>query len=193
MGAHFGEKTLDAARQNPALMVYAFEPNLELAARSFGVLQNFVVLPLAVCETDGVAHFHLNEFEAASSLLPFNDEGKARWIGGEQLRVKKVVSVPAIRLDTFMNRTGIRRVDFLKIDAQGADLDVVRSAGARVSDIRRVEMEVQVTPTELYAGAATKAAAVSYMTGVGFELVETVPQCHGQEENLTFHRATRPG
>jgi len=190
VGAHLGEKSLDAARRNPALTVYAFEPNLEVAARLFGVLPNFVMLPLAVCETDGATDFYLNEYEPASSVLPFNDEGKRQWVGGDQLQVKTSICVPTIRLDTFMNVAGIRRVDFLKIDAQGTDLSVVKSAGERVADIDRVELEVQVTPTELYTGAATKAAAISYMIEAGFQLVDTVRQSHGQEENLTFCQVT---
>jgi precorrin-6B methylase 2 len=32
VGAHEGEKTLAAARANPALYVYAFEPNLAAAS-----------------------------------------------------------------------------------------------------------------------------------------------------------------
>ena len=36
-----------------------------------------------------------------------------------------------------------RPVDFVKIDAQGMDLEVVRSGGARLPSVRRISMEVR--------------------------------------------------
>src|SRR5712692_6055121 len=128
VGAHYGETTFDHAAANPNLTVYAFEPNLKLAAQRMGKLANFVVLPFAVSETDGASEFHLNSLHESSSLLPFNPERLSQWIGGEELRTERIVTVPTMRLDTFMNQAGIPRVDFLKIDTQGADLAVLKSA-----------------------------------------------------------------
>jgi FkbM family methyltransferase len=188
VGAHHGEKTLDAARQNSALRVYAFEPNLAAASRLMGVLSNYVVLPVAVAEQDGSAPFYLNGYDAASSLLPFAREGLDRWIGAEALRDAATVTVPTMRLDTFLDRMGIRKVDYLKIDAQGADLAVIRSAGERLKDIARISLEVQTTPFELYSGASRKEDVLQFLTAAGFQLTEVEAQSFDQEENLTFVR-----
>ena len=188
VGAHLGEKTFHIAAERPGVRVYAFEPNLEVASQLMGRLPNYVVLPMAVAETDGSADFYVNEFEAASSLLPFHPPGLAKWIGGEVLKIAQAIPVPTIRLETFLNRTGIREVSYLKIDAQGADLAVIRSAGARLSSIRRISLEVQITDDPLYAGASDKDAVVSYLTNAGYVLVSAEQQSHGQEENLTFER-----
>lgn len=145
---------------------------------------------MAVAEAEGCLDFHLNTFVAASSLLPFDAEGLRRWVGGEQLRVEETISVPATRLDLFMERMEIGAVEFLKIDAQGADLAVVRSAGARLADIARVALEVQVTDQPLYVGGSTRQEAVLYMESRGFALASVERQSHGQEENLLFARRT---
>jgi FkbM family methyltransferase len=188
VGAHHGEKTLEAARRNPALRVYAFEPNLAAASRLMGALANYVVLPAAVAEQDGSAPFHLNRYEAASSLLPFVPEGLAGWIGGGELAVTATVTVPTMRLDTFLDGAGIRKVAYLKIDAQGADLALIRSAGERLKDIDRISLEVQTTPFELYRGASHKEDVLRFLASEGFRLVETEAQSFDQEENLTFIR-----
>jgi FkbM family methyltransferase len=188
VGAHNGEKTLAAARQNPALRVYAFEPNLAAASCLMGVLANYVVLPVAVAEQDGSAPFHLNRYEAASSLLPFVPEGLAQWIGGGELAVTATFAVPSMRLDTFLDGAGIRKVDYLKIDAQGADLAVIRSAGDRLKDIGRISLKVQTTPFKLYRGASRKEDVLRFLNSVGFRLVETKAQSFDQEEILTFIR-----
>src|SRR5262249_49885149 len=103
VGAHLGEKTFAFAQRNPTLRVYAFEPNLQLAAQRLGQLPNFVVVPMAVSVQDGCAEFYLNTFAAASSLLPFDTAGLAGWRGGEVLKVERKLVVPTIRLDTFLD------------------------------------------------------------------------------------------
>jgi FkbM family methyltransferase len=188
VGAHLGEKTFAAAQADPALRVYAFEPNLAVAAQKMGALPNFIMLPVAVAEQDGAVEFHLNSFDAASSLLPMDPRGLEQWIGGEQLKVEARFAVPALRLDTFLERAGIRQVEFLKIDAQGADLAVLRSAGERLRDIQKISLEVQITPVPLYEGGSLKEAVLQHMQRAGFHLITAERQSHDQEENLTFER-----
>jgi hypothetical protein len=111
-------------------------------------------------------------------------------VGGEILEVVATLSVPTIRLDTFLNQAGILKVAYLKIDAQGSDLAVVRSAGERLKDIERICLEVQITPVPLYRNASQKQEVVEFLTKAGFKLVCCERQSYDQEENLTF---VRPG
>ena len=53
VGAHLGERTLEKAKTDEDLTVYAFEPNLRAAVEVFGHLNNFVVLPMAVFSAFG--------------------------------------------------------------------------------------------------------------------------------------------
>ena len=189
VGAYRGDMTFAWARRCPNLTVYAFEPNLKLAALLSGRLSNYVVIPAAVAEHDGVAPFFVTRFPASSSLLPLNPAGARRWVGGEKLEVIEKTAVATIRLETFLNVMKIATVDFLKVDAQGADLAVIASAGSRLRDISRVVFEVGVTPDQVYVGAPSKARALEFMRRNGFELRDTRAQSSGQEENLTFTRA----
>ncbi len=190
VGAHEGETTIRLAAARPDLIVYAFEPNLAVAARVMGRLRNYVVIPIAIALRDGTAELKLSAFDAASSLLEMDERVAASWIGGAgQLEVVDRLPVPTIRLDTFMNRAGIAHVHFLKVDAQGADLDVIRSAGHRLADIERIQLEV-TKKEQLYRGAAGAEQAISFMAEHGFKLVERADQTFGQEENLTFDRGS---
>lgn len=191
VGAHLGEKTFPFATQNPNARVYAFEPNLKTASKLMGRLRNYIVLPMAVSEEDASARFYLNGFDGASSLLPFVPEGLAQWVGGEILQVEATPTVPTIRLDTFLNQAGIAKVDYLKIDARGADLAVVRSLGERLKDVGRISLEVQVTSVPLYRGASQRPEVIEFLTNAGFELAAAEQQSLGQEENLTFIRRNR--
>lgn len=186
VGAHLGETTLSHAMLNPELTVYAFEPNLRAAASLIGRTPNLIVLPMAVAETDGSAQLHLNSPDEASSLLTMDENSRQSWKGGEALREESVISVPTIRLDTFMNLVGINRVDFLKVDTQGNDLAVLRSCGERLRDIRKMTLEADVSPQRLYQGSPSKEEIVSFLEAAGFRLISNEQQSYGQEENLTF-------
>ena len=189
VGAHLGEKTFDHAAADESLLVFAFEPNLHVALQAAGRLANYVVLPMAVAEQDGVAQFHILSADVASSLLPLDPVGVERWVADQRLEVARTVDVPTIRLDTFMAAAGIAHVDFLKVDAQGADLAVVRSAGDRLGGIDRIELEVQVSERSPYVGASTRQEVVDFLGSRGYVLERSATQSYGQEENLCFVRA----
>jgi FkbM family methyltransferase len=190
IGAHHGESSFPNAQNNPGLKVYAVEPNLRAASKLVGRLANYVVLPMAIAEKDGSADFYLNTYDQASSLLPFNEEGLRAW-AGRDLKVDSVVTVPTIRLDTLMSMLEIEKVDFLKIDTQGMDLSVLKSAGARLGDIGLIKLEVWVGPMALYAGAPSKVEVVAFLEEAGFSMIDAEKQSDGQEENLTFLRTAR--
>ncbi len=193
VGAHEGELTFPFASVDRTLLVYAFEPNLRAASRIMGRLPNYVVLPIAVAATDGSAELQLNAYEQSSSLLPADDAGVKAWRSELEFKVIGSVTVPTMRLDTFMNGAGIESVDFLKVDAQGLDLEVVRSAGDRLRDVARVQLEATTASYRQYEGAPGKSEIVEFMESNGFRLAEEESQSHGQEANLTFVRASNHG
>ena len=191
VGAHLGEASLTFARNNPGLRVFAFEPNWKLARQLIGEVPNFIVIPMAVSDRDGYADFFVNAADEASSLLPFSPDGFRHWKGGAELRVESKAVVPTIRLETFMANVGIQSVDYLKIDAQGADFSIVLSAGSRLRDIRMITLEVDVTNPRLYQGSAGRDRIAAYLKDQGYVLTEACAQSFGQEENLTFVRLDR--
>lgn len=186
VGAHEGETTFPFAAVDSTLLVYAFEPNLRAAGRVMGRLRNYVVIPVAIAEHDGSAELHLNAYEQSSSLLPADATGVRQWISEQKFEVVGSVTVPTMRLDTFMNGAGVDRVDFLKVDAQGLDLEVVKSAGARLADISRIQLEATTAAYAQYTGAPDRSAIVAYMQANGFRLTGEESQSHGQEANLMF-------
>lgn len=187
VGAHLGERTFSAVAERECLIVYAFEPNLTIAARSFGRHPRFVMLPMAVSAVDGCIDFHIAVKDDCSTTMALDSRGWEDWKGRQGLAIARTVQVASIRLDTFMRYVRIERVEFLKVDAQGADLSVLQSLGERIADVGRIMVEVQVVRSP-YDGAATKAEMIAYLQERGFELVNATRQSSDQEENLEFVR-----
>lgn len=190
VGAFRCEHTYEYALFNPLLRVFAFEPNVHLAAKLFGALPNIIVVPMAVSETDGCAEFNITASPASSSLLSIDDDNARQWTGGPEIRVVNTITVSTIRLDTFMNLAAIQTVDYLKIDAQGSDLAVLKSLGDRLKDVRKIYLEASVTQFPIYQGCPSKREIVEFLEERGFELVAVDSQSDGQEENLTFTNCT---
>jgi FkbM family methyltransferase len=190
VGAHLGEGTLDAATRNPNLLVYAFEPNWSLARQIMARAANFVVLPMAVSDSDGYADFFINACDGSSSLVRMEESGKAHWKDFDYT-VKSKVVVQTIRLDTFMRLADLPSVAYLKVDAEGADLRVIQSAGDRLKDIQRITLEVDTAPDRLYQGAPSREEVIDFMRKQGFELVDSESQNAGRQANLTFSSANQ--
>jgi FkbM family methyltransferase len=188
VGAHHGEQSPAAQQFDPGLAVHVFDPLPALYGELADELPNYHVHAMAVGEEDGMAALRINSFDASSSLMPMDEATRAHRKDGRLQRDERVIQVPVTRLDSFMHQHAIRRVEFLKIDAQGDDLAVLRSAGDRLVDIDRIQLDVAATPTQLYQGAANTPAFLAYMAMHGFRLTETQLQSHDQEEKLTFMR-----
>lgn len=189
VGAHKGDHSLARAGDEADLIVHAFEPLPALAddlARR--APPNYVVHCAAVSDNDGIADFEVNRFNGASSLLPMDEDVRAGWTGGDVLEVVGRIPVQTVRLDSFMAHNGIQTVEHLKIDAQGADFAVLKSAGERIADIAHVQIEVDCGEVPLYRGAMARDTVVAWLEERGFALIDSELQSHGQEENLTFAR-----
>lgn len=60
VGAHSGESTLWEAHKHRDCVIYAFEPNIKAINHAFAALDNYVVVPVAVTESDGFTKIYLN-------------------------------------------------------------------------------------------------------------------------------------
>lgn len=60
-----------------------------------------------------------------------------------QNRETKPVKVPAIRMDDFMNEHGIQKIDFLKLDVEGCNWEVLDGFGDRLKDVNAVHVEAE--------------------------------------------------
>lgn len=72
----------------------------------------------------------------------------------DALRMEAKTITPTNRLDTILRGGVLPAVDYPRIDAQGADFAVIRSAGSRLKDVRIITLEVDVTPVRFYEGSA---------------------------------------
>ncbi len=123
VGAHIGYYTLIAARLvGDAGRVHSFEPGKDMRAQLEANvvrndLHNVEIHRQALAERTGEVGFYpsaLNSNQGISSIIASGD-GRAA-----------PVTVPCLSLDDFAASLGGRRIDFLKMDIEGAELQVIR-------------------------------------------------------------------
>lgn len=130
-GANVGVASTWFRLEHPDATLIAIEPvgdNHELLARNLVGHPKAVAIQAAVGERSGRATMALaaHGAEHAVSNVPVT--------GGEE--------VAAMRLDAILDERGVRRVDLLKLDVEGSELDALRGLGERLSDVGAIVAEV---------------------------------------------------
>lgn len=121
----------------------------------------------AIASASGHAEFQVTEHNHNSSLL--RAVGTHRGFG-----VKKTISVPTRRLDDLTSE--FPRVDLLKIDTQGTELDVLEGARQTLSKTRAVFTEANFQ--HQYEGGSTFSKVDAWLTQNGFELFNLTAPHH---------------
>jgi FkbM family methyltransferase len=188
VGAHMGENSYGLAQKNPDWTVFAFEPNIKSIISVFGLIPNYVVVPMAVSLNDGFIQYYVNSDTHTNSTVLFNNKGKAVWKSNGKLETVTSMIVPSIRLDTFMHTMNIHYVDYLAIDTQGTDFHVVLSLGDYLQFVRKIQLNVHVTKIPLYKGAQSEETVCDYMKEKGFDVISEMMYNFDQIKSMVFEK-----
>jgi len=119
IGAGLGDFAVHMARNHPHSNVYAYEP----FPPSFALLQenlrlnqvdNVQAFPLAVCSEAGSMRFHIaSEAVAHSTVEPTRSSAA------------ESIQVPAVTLDQVFTELHLSGCDYLKMDCEGAEYDIL--------------------------------------------------------------------
>ncbi len=169
VGAHVGYFTLLASRLVGASgQVVSFEPtpsSRSLLQRNVGDRTNVRVEPAAVWSEETKLTF--NDYSWRFSALNSAFEPRSR--PDEAVPSPHTYEVDAVTLDGFVSRSGIEP-DFVKIDAESAELEVLRGMERILSGVRPI-VSVEVGDVEI-EGAADPVTTLRYLTERGYQPVE---------------------
>jgi FkbM family methyltransferase len=118
IGANIGLHSLSFAELAPSGCVVAFEPSLatfELLVKNVNGKSNISPVNLAITDTGGILDFFQASDNAYSSLVDTKRKG-----------IVKVSKVPCMKTDDVVDALQLRRVDFIKIDVEGLEHNVLK-------------------------------------------------------------------
>jgi FkbM family methyltransferase len=115
-----------------ASTVIGFEPESDeydsLQKKIVHAWKSVVMVPSAVGAITGRAELFIPSSEEGASLLPHNPEMIELFGYSNLHETKRTLSVETLTLDEIAKRFNIPHVDYLKIDVEGAELDILQAA-----------------------------------------------------------------
>jgi len=173
-GAYDGRETLRMAKLWPNSIIHTFEPVPELFEK---LKENTVHLPhvhcyqMALGDTTGTATLYISEkptkpgrASQANSLLK---PGKRLELS--PLIFPRTLEVPTITIDDWAQQYDIDHIDFLKLDVQGYELNIMKSSPRMMSTVKVVLTEVEFV--QAYQEQYLYADVKSWLEQQGFTMI----------------------
>jgi len=157
LGANIGIASLRFALQYPNARFYGFEPvpaNYEVCSLNFKNLRSAEAFPWAVGSRSEMTTFECNEDPRGGHLqaTPANTH----------LQSKKRMEVQVYSIADLVEVRKLEPPDFLKIDVEGAEMEVLKGMGEVVQCVKRIFVETH--------GATLREECLKWMRDHGFKV-----------------------
>ncbi len=162
----------------PNLSIYGFDAdedaceiaNADLAERNINWTEKHI--PLGLADTVGEKTLYVTKAPMCSSLYEPNEPFLNRFQALAELAgLDFSVEIETTTLDDFCQEEGIAEIDFLQIDVQGADLDVLKGGNNIVNkSVLGLQIEVEFSP--LYYQQPLFADIDIHLRNLGFTLFD---------------------
>jgi FkbM family methyltransferase len=194
IGACEGEDSIRYSILFKNSVIYSFEPlpdNFNKCLINFSKIdnRNIKVFQLALSNSNGVAKFHIssgnpegmkssdwNYGNKSSSLYPPDPTyTKFGW-----LKFDQTIDIPTKTIESFCMEQSIPQIDFIHMDVQGAELDVLKGAGNKLGVIKAIWLEVE--NVSMYKGQPLKKDIENFMKKSNFfKIIDTAREDFGDQ------------
>lgn len=154
-GANVGIAALWLLGRYPGFSLHAFEPereNFDLLEKNLACIPGTLAFKSALGAETGSIDLKIAEFGAMHSLKEGFNEGAM------------TERVPLITLADHLEAHGIDRIDLLKLDVEGAEMEVLSGLGERIKD-------VAVIIGEMHESVIDESTFYGFLKEAGFEIV----------------------
>jgi FkbM family methyltransferase len=152
------------------LQLYGFDPDKSECERLDAKYshENIHLIPHALAEKSGKYDFYETLEPACSSIFRPHKHLTDNYPSLKCAEMVKESVVDAVSLDDWATGASVEYADYLKLDTQGSELDILRGAIMLLETVRLIELEVQFNP--MYDGAASYSDIDQFLRERGFVL-----------------------
>ena len=159
IGAHKGEFLKHIKKIKSIRKVYSLEPQKKVYGDLLKEIDNkkFFAYNIAISNRNGKQKMQINDFSMTSTLSKVNENSiyykiKNIIIGNKK---KKFEYIKTEKLDLFTKKRKLNKIDLLKIDTEGHELNVVKSGLKTLKKTRYLLMEFR--QNDLYLNYSSQA------------------------------------
>lgn len=128
--------------------IIGFEADREECTRlaNTSTYQKAKIYPVMLGAKKEQKTFYMTAYPAASGFYEPDMGFYERLSVASNMRVIKTVELPTIDFDSFAKEADIGNIDFMKLDVEGAELDILRGALHSLPSIIGISVEVEFAP-----------------------------------------------
>ena len=183
-GAYHGEIAKRLQQVFPTARVYAFEP----ATSAFATLKQEVnenpyikPIKLALSSHGGKSVLYLNAQDSTNALSLVSDEGERYQSWQTQNLAKEEIEL--CTLDVWLRENDAKRIDVIKLDLQGHELEALRGAkGVLQSTVKLIYIEVEFV--RIYQENCLLHEIVGFLEEIGFTLYQLYNLTSGEDGQI---------
>lgn len=184
IGSRDACQSLELSDWFPNSKIHCFEPVPETAQwckNNIKDRSNIIFYEKAIGSTDGYIKFHkvINGNIGASSLYKANNDhhyGKSY--------VQEEIQVECVKGDSFLKNNSIDKIDLIWMDVQGAEIEVLKSFGEHLQNIKAIHSEVGLD--KIYQNSTVKNELIQFMQENDFFVECCLTNALGIEEDIVF-------
>lgn len=174
-GAHIGSDSIELARVFPKSKIYAFEPVpaiYDKLLKNTKRYKNIECCQLALSNIRGIASMYISSglSDASSSLLKPTGHIKNH----KEVFFNEIIDVKTITLDEWAESNNIKIIDFLWLDMQGLELQMLKASPKILKTIKVIHTEVSLKDS--YENESKYSEYKYWLKENGFnEIIEALP------------------
>lgn len=166
IGANKGQFSVAVRTFAPTAEIHAFEPLPSAQARFASVFRGdarTTLHPFAIAAEEGTTDLHVGSREDSSSLLPIAEAETIAY----GVRASGTIAVETRRLASVIDVSSLPRPILLKIDVQGAELEVLKG----ITDFSAIDfIYIELSFVELYVGQPLFDEVYEFLRRSGYRL-----------------------
>jgi len=161
------------------LTYFGFEPN----QKEFNKLvqsNEVTYFPFALGGTNGKENFHITKHSSYSSFLQLDQQNFEKHFGlmkdykiwKEGMEIEKTISINVHTLDHVLSDMNMNRIDFLKLDTQGTELEIMKGAKNSLTNHKIGVIFAEFNFLKIYKNQNSFSELDIYLNQLGYECID---------------------
>ena len=145
--------------------------------------------PVALHQNRGKKTFYVTAFPPSAGFYPADMKYVQRFPDETNLSIVKSLEIDTVDFDSFAGENRIDKVDFMKLDTEGSELDILKGA-IRVLKKSVIGLSVEVHFSQWHKDQPVFSDVDSFLTQMGFRLFDLATYRHARKSLKPSHDAS---